>query len=220
METQSQITFDAWKSRERVFAVVQSPSNSPASGYGSLDLSAYEPLSRSLFSRAIIVSVAAHGLFIVLPLVLGGFLDSDRRRELQLSAVAATSRSFDVSLKRQKPLEQKPDDAGRQPPAGGKNVKEVSRFNSDVLQQHTTSIWNSITYPRMARKMGWQGRVRIRARVGPDGDVLGAEVIGSSGYGILDQAALDGVRAHRFTPGESTETVVISLLFKLTDSET
>lgn len=67
----------------------------------------------------------------------------------------------------------------------------------------------------MARRMGWQGRVKIQAVVAPDGSVQSARVLESSGYGILDQSALSGVLQHRFTPGSDTETIVIALRFKL-----
>lgn len=64
-------------------------------------------------------------------------------------------------------------------------------------------------YPELARKWGWQGVVVLRIDVGPGGEVLGTEVIESSGYEILDKAAVDTVEsAWSFRPpGEFVSTI-------------
>lgn len=68
-------------------------------------------------------------------------------------------------------------------------------------------------YPRLARRRGWQGVVRLRVRVSPDGRVIEASVDQSSGYQVLDRAALEAVQGWRFTPavrgGHPVESVVV-----------
>ncbi|MHB1333441.1 MAG: TonB family protein [Sulfuriferula sp.] len=55
-------------------------------------------------------------------------------------------------------------------------------------------------YPLMARRNGYQGTVVVRAEVSVDGDCLQARVEKSSGYAVLDQAALEAVKQWRFLP--------------------
>ena len=64
-------------------------------------------------------------------------------------------------------------------------------------------------YPELARKWGWQGVVVLRIDVDPEGNVVSAEVLESSGYEILDKAAVDTVEsAWGFRPpGEYVTTV-------------
>lgn len=49
-------------------------------------------------------------------------------------------------------------------------------------------------YPFLARRKGWEGTVYIAVRVGERGLVREARIEKSSGYDILDRAALDAVR--------------------------
>ncbi len=49
-------------------------------------------------------------------------------------------------------------------------------------------------YPMVARKRGWQGDVLLEVEVGPDGRSQAVTVIASSGYQVLDNAALKTIR--------------------------
>jgi protein TonB len=52
-------------------------------------------------------------------------------------------------------------------------------------------------YPALARRKGWEGEVTLALRVESDGRLTGIHVIGSSGYRVLDHAAMDSLlRAH------------------------
>jgi len=53
-------------------------------------------------------------------------------------------------------------------------------------------------YPARARRRGWQGTVDVELRVGPDGAVEQANVGRSSGYALLDHAAVSVARRSRF----------------------
>ena len=56
-------------------------------------------------------------------------------------------------------------------------------------------------YPDLARKRGQQGLVRVLAQVDEQGVPADVRVAQSSGYSLLDEAALHAVRKWRFTPG-------------------
>ncbi|MBI3615908.1 MAG: energy transducer TonB [Candidatus Omnitrophica bacterium] len=55
-------------------------------------------------------------------------------------------------------------------------------------------------YPWLARIHGWQGRVIVQAAVTTVGRVRFLRVAKSSGYPVLDQAALEAIREWKFIP--------------------
>ncbi len=55
-------------------------------------------------------------------------------------------------------------------------------------------------YPETARRAGWKGRVTVRVEVSADGLPIRVALEKSSGYGVLDQAALRAVKSWRFQP--------------------
>ena len=56
-------------------------------------------------------------------------------------------------------------------------------------------------YPALARRRGWEGTVILQVEVGADGAVNRVNLQNTSGYRILDLAALDAVQRWRFHPG-------------------
>ena len=56
------------------------------------------------------------------------------------------------------------------------------------------------SYPETARRNGWEGKALIRATITTRGTVSAATIVRSSGYGVLDSAALSAVRRWRFHP--------------------
>ncbi|MBU3665773.1 MAG: energy transducer TonB [Chthoniobacterales bacterium] len=55
-------------------------------------------------------------------------------------------------------------------------------------------------YPEMARRNGWQGLCMVRVAVTAQGRAGVVSLARSSGYGVLDQAALAAVKRWSFTP--------------------
>jgi protein TonB len=55
-------------------------------------------------------------------------------------------------------------------------------------------------YPETARRAGWEGRATVRVEVSADGLPISVALEKSSGYGVLDQAALRAVKGWRFQP--------------------
>jgi protein TonB len=78
------------------------------------------------------------------------------------------------------------------------------------------------TYPAAARRRGQQGQVVVRAEVLADGRAARVEVMRSSGYALLDEAALVSVLEWRFAPAEidgvpSAGAIEVPITFKLVD---
>lgn len=59
-----------------------------------------------------------------------------------------------------------------------------------TLQQ---ALARHFSYPLLARRRGWQGEVVLAFRLQSDGRIIDARVARSSGYGVLDRAALDAL---------------------------
>lgn len=57
-------------------------------------------------------------------------------------------------------------------------------------------------YPALSKRLGEQGKVVIRVLIDVDGSAQQAEILQSSGFERLDQAALKTVLSWRFVPGK------------------
>jgi protein TonB len=55
-------------------------------------------------------------------------------------------------------------------------------------------------YPSLARRRGWQGRVRIGLHIEADGDLTRIHLVESSGHALLDRAAVRNVTELRNVP--------------------
>lgn len=82
-------------------------------------------------------------------------------------------------------------------PAGKEAAAEQAK--AAYLKEHFVyirdRITGSISYPRMARKMGWCGQVKIAFVVCEDGGVSELRVLESSGFNLLDRNAIDTVKS-------------------------
>lgn len=83
-----------------------------------------------------------------------------------------------------------------QPDNGMNNTVEQSE--KMYLRAHFAYIRDrisrNISYPYMARKMGWCGQVKVAFIVCKDGGVNDVKILTSSGYGILDKNAMDTIK--------------------------
>lgn len=80
--------------------------------------------------------------------------------------------------------------SGEEVPAEQKQnaVNSVQQENIRLtLQQEITRYFS---YPTLARRRGWQGEVVLAFRLEADGTIMNARIARSSGYGVLDRAAL------------------------------
>jgi periplasmic protein TonB len=81
------------------------------------------------------------------------------------------------------------------------------------------AIYKHITYPEIARESGVQGKEYLLIYVDEKGNVNDVKVIKGLGAGC-DQAAIDGVKSVKFTPGENNGKPVkvklsLAITFKL-----
>ena len=82
-------------------------------------------------------------------------------------------------------------------PQGPKSVSASKKAN---IPQPAVILNTPPNYPETARRAGWEGRVTVRVEVSADGVPTTVTLGKSSGYGVLDQAALRAVKSWRFQP--------------------
>lgn len=116
-----------------------------------------------------------------------------------------------VAPPKPEPLEQAP------PPPVEPVAESVDRATADT-PTHTDSVMDSSQtqqasfqaaqvrqqtnphYPRLARRRGQEGTVWLRVQVDTSGNALAIDIDRSSGFEILDKAAMKAVRSWRFLP--------------------
>ncbi|HLP99000.1 MAG TPA: energy transducer TonB [Sideroxyarcus sp.] len=79
-------------------------------------------------------------------------------------------------------------------------------------------------YPAVARRMGYHGKVVLNVEVLAEGKAGEVKLHQSSGFAILDNAALQTVKSWRFTPARRfgqpvTQWFLVPIKFSLEDSE-
>jgi protein TonB len=91
-----------------------------------------------------------------------------------------------------------------------------------ALQTASEQLHNSIlrlvssrfNYPLLARRKGWQGVVRLQLHIEPDGRISRLHVEQTSGYPVLDQAALQSLQlasvpdAKQWMQGQSIDMII------------
>ncbi len=93
---------------------------------------------------------------------------------------------------------------------------------ADVMPQPIgglQAIYKNISYPDIAKKAGIEGKVYLLIYINENGGVDNVKVIKSLGAGC-DEAAINGVKAVKFTPGKDKGVPVkvklsLAITFKL-----
>jgi protein TonB len=101
-------------------------------------------------------------------------------------------------------------------PAPIEQVLEPPRFNAAYLDNPAPA------YPLAARRRGIEGKVLVRAEVQDSGHCSQVMLKQSSGYDMLDHAALAAVKNWRFVPARQGEKTLVAwvdvpIVFKLQD---
>ena len=91
---------------------------------------------------------------------------------------------------------------------------EPPRFNADYLHNPAPE------YPAMSRRRGEQGRLTLRVVVNINGDAENVQLDKSSGFELLDKAAITAVKGWKFVPAKNNNqpvsgTVIVPVRFSL-----
>lgn len=74
--------------------------------------------------------------------------------------------------------------------AGTSRQSDATMLASQIKGQLRSALAPYFSYPLMARRNGWEGRVQVGLRVEADGHLSHVRIARSSGYRLLDSAAL------------------------------
>lgn len=93
-----------------------------------------------------------------------------------------------------------------------------------TAQQLKTTNRVEPIYPATSRRLGEEGTVRLKVLVDESGRPKNVAVLNSSGFGRLDQAAIDAVKRWRFVAatdgnGPISTWTQVAITFKLTDAQ-
>ena len=88
--------------------------------------------------------------------------------------------------------------------AVAKTVKPTSQVSDSTAKLTPPDLNGNVLprYPEQARRLGWQGRVLLRIWINQQGSVTRVQVEESSGYSLLDAAAVTSVRTWRVQPAQ------------------
>lgn len=91
-----------------------------------------------------------------------------------------------------------PAEQGWSAVSGSRSMANAEEQKIRYLKEHFAfirdRIMRNITYPRIARRMGWSGKVTVAFLVHDSGLVEDIRVVESSGHEVLDQNAIEAVR--------------------------
>lgn len=91
--------------------------------------------------------------------------------------------------------------------------------NTEVLELETLELIQFVEpkYPAIARQRNLEGRVILELEIAPIGTIAGIQIIKSSGFEILDKAAIDSVKLWKFKPRADLSNIKYSkeIIFQL-----
>ncbi|NTU42118.1 MAG: energy transducer TonB [Nitrospirales bacterium] len=78
---------------------------------------------------------------------------------------------------------------------GGEGIETLKKkYHREHFTYIRDLVMKNLSYPLMARRMGWEGKVIISFVVSEDGSVKNITIQESSGHGILDKNAVETVK--------------------------
>jgi TonB family protein len=99
------------------------------------------------------------------------------------------------------------------PGQGGQAAGQYLARNFNVIRDR---IHSCLVYPRLARKLGWQGEAVVAFVIGPDGGTSELILVQSCGYKALDQNVLRAIHAAEpFQPPGERVRLVLPVAYKL-----
>jgi len=100
-------------------------------------------------------------------------------------------------------------------PSMSRAARPVERQHVNVVQKAQRKLSRHMYYPPEAIDQGWEGEVRLLLRLSEEGRVISVSVAASSGFPVLDQAALVAARAMGQIPDVGVKELLLPVIFRL-----
>jgi protein TonB len=116
------------------------------------------------------------------------------------------------------PEAEPPAPAAEKPPPAMTKASAKSRprnWQEEVRRQFSKQLQRGDYYPLEAVSRGLEGDVLVLLIIDTDGNVAAARLEQGSGHPLLDQAALQNVRALRSLPADAPREVLLPVTFRL-----
>jgi protein TonB len=98
----------------------------------------------------------------------------------------------------------------------GNNGQVITGYLKSHLSYIKDMIQKNITYPDIARRNGWMGKVKVSFIIVYNGYAKNIEVIQSSGFKILDKNAIEAIKNASPFPKPPVEAqIIIPIVYKL-----
>lgn len=108
----------------------------------------------------------------------------------------------------------RPQQKKKEPPAARATVPiptyDDGQQKSTVIHEANYRHWSPPAYPRRALDLGQEGTVTLHAQIAPNGLPKELKVAESSGYRLLDLAALAAVKTWEFEPARADGSTITS----------
>ncbi len=95
------------------------------------------------------------------------------------------------------------------------SAEPYERTDFEIIRD---KVLSRLSYPSVARRMGWNGVVHVALVINPEGRLVSATIHQSSGRAILDDAALGAalkLKGDQLPKPKSLSTVILPIAFKL-----
>jgi len=98
----------------------------------------------------------------------------------------------------------------------GGTEKAKNRYLAEHFAYIRDKIFKNVSYPALARRMGWQGKVVLSFNIQTNGSIKDPQVARGSGYEILDQNALESLKESAPFPRPPVEAqIMIPVVYRL-----
>lgn len=136
--------------------------------------------------------------------------------QVSLQAAVPPERSAEPLIKNTLEDGQRTSPPARVRPAPSAPGARAQRAET-LQQQARRKLSQQLFYPPAALEQGLQGTVTLRIELGPQGQVLEAAVLASSGHAVLDQAAQRAARAIGHIDAGTRRELLLPVVFSLPD---
>lgn len=172
---------------------------------------------RSLFGRALVLSLALHAALLAAIAQLPG-----------PSAVRRALPDLTVTLREAEPVPEKPapaapqlflpQPASRNPSAARRVAAQTAtpqRLSGEAALSAAEQVQRELLYPREAIERGLQGEALVLLFLDQAGNAVAARIESSSGHALLDDAAVRAARSLRALPDSAPRDVLLEVRFRL-----